>query len=243
MGLNILLAEDDIFFQEKIYSILKMANKKFNIFISESKEESLETAKKEPIDIFIIDIGLRESDGLDLAKEIRNIRKYYFSQIIIISIYDKYKLMAYTSVRCFTFISKNGNWEIELKAALAGLINNLEPLEEQKISMTAIDKTIILIDKKNILYFESKDHRVIVCTIDGTLELKYITHLNLLSTLGEFFIRCHKSYIVNISHISSINFKERIITIKKANTAIPIGRLYLEPTKKAFYKYLHNINI
>jgi two-component system LytT family response regulator len=55
--------------------------------------------------------------------------------------------------------------------------------------------------------------------------------------LDYLFIRVHKSYCINIDHISSINFRTRIITLNSA-VEVPFAR-----SKKKFLKHIFNASL
>jgi two-component system, LytTR family, response regulator len=100
----------------------------------------------------------------------------------------------------------------------------LEPL---KTSITLLiegrNKEIQL---DNILYFESIGNYLKVFFVEGSLKsvVVYDTLKNIInSTPSTFFIQTHKSYIVNINQIDSLN-KEKVILSEGIN--IPLGRKY-----------------
>lgn len=78
--------------------------------------------------------------------------------------------------------------------------------------------------KNDILFIESDKK---YCTIN-TVNKKYVLRTalkNLSSQLShENFIRIHRSYLINKSHITAIDTQNQNITIQ--NTEIPIGRFY-----------------
>lgn len=85
---------------------------------------------------------------------------------------------------------------------------------------------------KDILFFESREKRLCVhlqrreIPFPGTLE-------NLSQTLPEEFIRVHKSYIVNRTRISQVQFGQNLITLDNG-MMLPISRSYKADVKAVF---------
>ena len=48
----------------------------------------------------------------------------------------------------------------------------------------------------------------------------------LLSLLDDHFVQCHKSYVLNTSHIEYINKVENIVKLRNHSSLIPIGTKY-----------------
>lgn len=80
MEKTILLVEDNIKIRNFICATLE--NTEYKYFIAESGKEAIDIIKNEKPKITILDLGLPDIDGIDLIKEVR---KYYFNPIIILS--------------------------------------------------------------------------------------------------------------------------------------------------------------
>lgn len=68
-------------------------------------------AAKEPFHAFMLDINLEESDigdtsGLTFAAEVRGIRQYAFSPIVMITSLASLELRAYRELHCYQYIVK-----------------------------------------------------------------------------------------------------------------------------------------
>lgn len=95
-----------------------------------------------------------------------------------------------------------------------------------------IGASMYRIPTDSILYFESYDKKIYIHTLNQRIGF-YDSLANLENRLGKDFIRCHKSYIINRSKISSISFSE--MTIKMENGAqISISRTYKNMLKEIF---------
>lgn len=73
---SIILVEDDSMQREILKTMIHSIYESINIYEADSESSALEIIKNNDINMFFIDIGLKESSGLDLAMDIRKIPKY-----------------------------------------------------------------------------------------------------------------------------------------------------------------------
>lgn len=85
----------------------------------------------------------------------------------------------------------------------------------------------------NILYFESRDKKIYVCTVNEQYGF-YDTIERLMTVLPDDFVRCHRSFIVNINHIVKTAVSESTVYLED-DYSVPLSRSYKEAMKK--YKY------
>jgi len=78
----------------------------YGIYEADDKDEALKISNDNTIDIFYIDIGLKNSSGLDLAIELRKTYKYEFSWIIFLTTHVEYITQAFKEVHCYDYILK-----------------------------------------------------------------------------------------------------------------------------------------
>ena len=91
-----------------------------------------------------------------------------------------------------------------------------------------------------IVYLESEGHRIKIFTNIG----KYESYGKLDDVSMHFpnnFIRCHKSYLVNMFYIDKIQSKNHFLILKnEENTHIPISKMSYPIFRKRFYEYRMN---
>ena len=126
----------------------------------------------------------------------------------------------------------------------------MKPIEKDKL-FCALDRAVKSISKSekslifsvgntqkrvsacSILYVESFAHTINVTTTLETFKVK-MTMCDMEKTLGDGFVRCHRSYIVGIKHISSINKSEIVLD---CGITIPLSRSEQKAVHNSFIHY------
>jgi len=184
--------------------------------------------KKHKTDILFLDIQMDELNGLQLIDLLDN-----KPLIILTTAYEQYALKGY-ELNVTDYLLKPYSFERFMKAVnkATKIIDEHchlpEPSQDNnndKSSAYIFVKTEYRIQKifiSDILYIEGqKDYLKIVCSHDSIMTLlNFNTMLDMLPASN--FIRVHKSYIVAMDKIESIE-RERIIIHKER---IPIGDTY-----------------
>ena len=193
-------------------------------------EELLKAHKESAFDAVFLDIDMPGISGFDIAEELEN------TLIVFVTTHDE---LVYSSLkfRPFRFIRK-AHFESELPEALYAV--NAEILKRnagRKFPLKTTNGEVFL-DVGNIEYIEIYGHWLRVCVFGG----EFLECYGSLSTLEEQlayldFVRVHKSYLVNLKYIYSIE-KTQIILDDK--TAIPLSRYKSADVKQKFKNYLRS---
>lgn len=105
----------------------------------------------------------------------------------------------------------------------AKLFKSGEPAREKYITFTS-ERRRITLELDTILYIESRDYEVTVATTDGA---KHPTRMKISqweATLDDRFVRVHRSFIVNRSHITRLDAH----TVWLGELPIEVSRKYRE---------------
>ena len=96
------------------------------------------------------------------------------------------------------------------------------------------DNKIVIVEKKDILYFESVDDKVFAYTAEGVFETKFkLYELEQILPAKNFF-RANKAVIVNLNTIKSISpaFNGRFEAVLKNEYKVIISRSYVPKLKE-----------
>ncbi len=96
------------------------------------------------------------------------------------------------------------------------------------------DNKIVLVEKKDILFFESVDDKVFAYTLDDALETKFKLYELEQILPAKTFFRANKAVIVNINKIKSLSpaFGGRFEAVLKNGYRVIISRNYVPKLKE-----------
>lgn len=186
----------------------------------------------EKFDLLILDILMPGMNGIDLAKEIR--LKNTYCKIIFLTTSPEFALASY-KVDAFNYLLKPFSHE-EFESLLSKILFTLKKEKSTSIVLKVGGK-LIKVQTHNILYIESIKHIMNFHLRNGELLSCYGTmkEYNEILLSEKQFIRCHKSFIVNMDFVMSISSKDFVMVDK---TLIPISRQGYPIVKNA---YIQNV--
>lgn len=209
--IEILICDDDTYINNSLSSAIQKYLRRNNLQASimcfnsgEAIIQYLENAKQQSRLIFL-DIELGSISGIDVAHFIRHILEEHTSEIIYITGTYGYerKLFEFAPAG---FLAK----PIEDKSLSKVLSQVLKRMKLKRIKFFyeqfGIKKSVVL---DEILYFESFGRKIYFHSRNRE-DWFYKKISTLVSELNEYpqFIQTHRSYIVNLNHVSSIGKKE-----------------------------------
>lgn len=181
-----------------------------------------------------MDIELDTKNGIQTAKEINQI--YPNCQIIYITNYIDYISDVYETSHVYYVLKQQ--IDRYLPSALLKASRTLETLKSPVLIVPTGREKIKLL-QNDIIYMErilrkteihTASQPSVVVTGDSLYELK--------ETLCPWFFFSHRSYLVNLRHITNINRK--YLTLSN-HSQIPVSRSHYEDVKKGFARYAFNL--
>jgi len=203
--------------------------------------EAIDVIQKEKIDLIFLDINMPDVSGIELIKNIDN--KPF---VIFTTAYSEYAVEGF-ELNAVDYLVKPFLFERFFKAVnkayeLFNLKNKKQPIKVVESNSTVQDFIFVKADYssikiflKDILYLEGLKDYVKIHTVEKKL-LTLITMKKIEEKLpSSNFIRVHRSFIVALDKIESIQRNRIIIN----NVRIPVGNSY----KEDFYKRIDEINL
>ncbi len=166
--------------------------------------------------IYFLDIDLNsDMNGMKLAQQIRLFDPRGF--IIFITAHSELSYMTFQyRVEAMDFVLKDNPAEVKVKIREC-LLNAMERYTLQtnkthKVYTIETGGRKISVDYNDIFFFETSGniHKVILHAKNRQIEFSG-TIKELAATLGDSFVRCHRSFLVNKRNIKEIDAKNRII--------------------------------
>jgi DNA-binding LytR/AlgR family response regulator len=205
--MNILIVEDDKIQRKNLKKMIQEIDKNLFIYEAQEKDEALKISNDNTIDIFYIDIGLRNSSGLDLAIELRKLHKYEFSWIIFLTTHVEYITQAFKEVHCYDYILKPYDKEklidVSKRIVLRGKNNAI--VERKYAIFDLKDGVFVKIYVDEIIFIEVNIRTCTLHTQKGKYQVKGLSLKQALKlTNSKYIIQSHKSFAVNINYIVKI---------------------------------------
>lgn len=223
---NFVLYEDAKAMREKYKKVIfkLIGNNNNNYKIIEIDKYDLETEEKlNSIDgnkIYLLDVEVPGKSGLDLARQIRNSGDWS-SQIIVITSHEQYSNIGYTSkLLMLDFISKYSDIDKELREALEvalGIFNT------QKSLSFSLNGELYQIPYSQILYIEKSlnNNNCKIITSDGEYFARdTIQHLEKALANDQRFMKTHRSCIVNLNNVTSVDLVNNTIFFPNKQTEL-----------------------
>lgn len=196
--------------------------------------------KKGDIDLLFLDIEMPTLDGMELLKSLQNPPK-----VIITTAYRDYAVESF-ELSVVDYLLKPIPFQRFVKA-----VNKVVPKENeanQQITTSTsvqlngnerpeamfikVDKRIVKINFSDILFIESLKDYIRIHTLAGTF-VTYQTMNGIGDILpAEQFARIHKSFIVSIAKVTSIEAGDLIVSGK----SLPVGRSFRDGILEKIYK-------
>lgn len=238
---NILVLEDNAVQRKILVETIRQMGEHFIIYEGDSEKEGLEIANEREISLFYVDISLKDSSGLDFAKKLRTMDKYKLTWIVFITTYVKHMLEAFKKVHCYDYIIKPYKKE-KIKEVTLNLLENEKQkytklIDEKKYVVFNIGGILLKICVDDIIFIEVYLRIFIIHTKTGKYEAKNTSLRKIKEQMKEFdFIQVHKSYIVNLKLVKSIDRSICPWNMQFENYKeyVPIGNKFKDDVLKEF---------
>lgn len=179
------------------------------------------------IDLLLLDIHMPKLSGIDFLKTLKNP-----PMVIFTTAYSDYALEGY-ALDIIDYLVKPIPFDRFLKAVQKArdfhtLKLKAETPSTQDYFFIKCDHKFEKVNFKDVLYVEAMQNYCIIHVPDRKM-ITYITFSGLESQLpGDQFLKVHKSFLVSLGKIKSVDSNEIII----ANSRIPISRSLKEEVMK-----------
>lgn len=232
---EIAVCEDNIQDLARLRAVMNEISVPYSFTVSEyqSAEELLSDIEsgRRHFDILFIDIYLKGISGIEAAVRIRGKNENVL--LIFVSTSEEFYREAF-DVYAFHYLIKPVNaadfapvFEKALRAADNSRDNILEITYRGKSH---------LLKYSDIVYISSSNHKLCIYLADGSETYCY-SKLDVLASQikSDLFVRCHKSFMVNLSHIREMT-SEGFRTDN--GVLIPISRTYFASARESYHRSL-----
>ena len=234
MKLKIAICEDEyniqFLLEDFVQEVLNGYNLEYEIEVYSNGEEFCRKLKKNDFDLLFLDIELKEMNGIEVSKFIRETKGDETIQIAYVSGKTGYALELF-EYRPINFLVKPVVSE-DIKKVIDKLLlltNQYEELFRYKKGTSSY-----MVPLQDIIYFSSRGRKVTIHKKDGNDEF-YDTMNHIYSQLeGKRFLFVHKSYIINCLYIKLLEYSQITLT---GNIKIPISQSRRQSIRAEFLSF------
>ena len=169
--------------------------------------------------LYFLDVDLNaDINGIELAEKIRRADPRGYIIFITVHADDMHLTFKY-KVEALDYIIKGDFNEIEkkIRECIANVYEkHTSRADKNKFVFRIADNRVISLDADKILFFETvktAPRKVSVYSADSRYEF-YAKLDEIEKRLGDDFFRCHRSYIVNIKNIETLNLSANKVIMK-----------------------------
>ncbi|MEO9483929.1 MAG: LytTR family DNA-binding domain-containing protein [Ekhidna sp.] len=216
---------------------------------AESVQEAIEKIKASKPDIIFLDIQLGEERSFSILKEINHAEH----KIIFVTAFEQYAVDAFR-FSAVDYILKPVDPDLlvgaveratqqledeDLKSNLDVLVHNLseDDRKHKKLVLSTMDM-VHLVELNEIIWCQSEGNYTNFGLINGNTLLISKTLKEYDAQLSGYgFMRVHKSYLVNLDHLSAFHKKEGGFLIMSDGAKIPVAVRKKEEFMKVFDRW------
>lgn len=237
VGARILIVEDDPLFLASMRALLTGSGYLVRGSLS-STDASLDR-EIAAADLVILDLSMPQRDGFDILKQIRETPSTRNKPVLMLTAHDpmNYRLRGLT-LGADDYVVKPPNHQ-ELLLRISGLLRRSSCVSQPAGGRVMIDQGSggrTFVEARDIIYIEAARNYCYVHTYEGR-KLTSASIGQLEETLGERFVRAHRSYLVNPAAVRSAKWQSKSAYVLELdspdNAVVPVSRAYRESVRVA----------
>lgn len=229
---SILILEDDLIQSDTIKKLLSARHTSWNIYTAKSYKEAEELLKSVKFGLFLLDIELskkeNEPDGIDFGRKIRNMQGYKHIPVIFITGMADKVLSALQEIHCASYLVKPFSPKQLAEAVEYATETEDESSEELLLKDSSGVYQRVL--PGSILYLEACGKNILIHTETYMVTIANYSVNKIQEMLPDYFIRCHRKYIINGKKLASYDKSTQMIHIGRSS--IPVGRKHKDELER-----------
>ena len=182
-----------------------------------------------PCDVLIADIRLGDDE---LANGIRAVRELFgrgcATQVIYLTGYIEYCTEVYETDHVY-FLTKP-ICQVDFDRALARAVEGLKHAASENL-MVKHGHTVIAVPCGEVTFIESRLRKLEIHTVDGVHDT-YGTIPDIMGALPRGFVRTHKSFVVNLAHVTRLDPDEFVL---RSGEVVPVSKRRKREVREAFF--------
>ncbi|MCI8530387.1 MAG: response regulator transcription factor [Lachnospiraceae bacterium] len=212
-----------------------------NFFLKKNKEIHLRTFLSGEellnydgqIDILFLDIQMKDMDGMETARKLRQNKFHGF--LIFITVLKEMVFQSF-EVEAYDYLVKPVD-EKQFEKTMERLYASMQNASEDSLLVQRGYEGRI-IPKDEIVFCEIIDRKIYLHLVSGEVVDYYERIENLETKLNNHFFRCHRSYLIHLKHLKG--YKNGTAYMDNGGE-VPVSRLRSKEFSQVVLQYMKNI--
>lgn len=232
---QILICDDDASYREILtFKIEKLLRETLQVEAQVIGVETLDQVRAQlgnGADILFLDVMLRQENTVDYLMQNQHLLHGVPCVLMTAFPVETYNL---SEVDCCYYLIKSRMTDEQLLRALKRALNQLTK-KEQDFEIVRVGSANYTVNFQDLLYAETFNNNLMLHMLDGKQMTIYSTLKKFTQTLPPNFLRCHKSFMVNMNHIGG--FEPHCFTLRTGEK-IPIPPKKYAEVVQAYRNYM-----
>lgn len=229
--LSVAIIEDELEAQRVLVKLISNLYPAITVKgVADNYNDGLKLVQNSNPDILFIDINLGKKTGLELVQELKLLHQN-LPIIIFTTAYDQYILDA-LRLESFDYLTKP-----IFKEDLSSCISRLRSkLNQTKFINVNTHNGILKVDLNKLIYLQADGaYTTLTCDDRDVVCSKSLGYFEKELANNSSFVRCHKSFIVNIMKVKTVQLSDSTIILSNSET-ISFSRSYKKEFLDKFKK-------
>lgn len=225
---RILILEDEMHSRTALEKMLKNISAEITVdAAADLAEARLLLDSTVSFDLFFLDVNLApdetgDTSGILFAEEIRNMRQYEFTPLVMITSVAGLEMEAYRRLHCYQYVVKP-YVRSEVEEIVRKVLFHLHA-EKRASIMVKRNGINYKIFCDEIMFCRAIPRGVCICLKNEQMEVPYLSIHKLLEKLpGDLFFQCHRTFIVNRNAVKYYDLVNQVIQVEGSPEWIDIG--------------------
>ncbi len=190
-------------------------------------------------DLFFLDVNLTpgeegDTSGIRFAEEIRSIRKYEFTPLVMITSVAGLEMEAYRRLHCYQYVVKP-YIQSEVEEIVRKVLFHLHAGTRPSI-MVKRNGVNYKIFCDEIMFCRAIPRGVCLQLKNEQIEVPYLSIHKLLEKLPEgMFFQCHRTFVVNRNAVKYYDLVNQVIQVEGSSEWIDIGVTFKPEVRRILY--------
>lgn len=228
---QVLILEDQKEAREALQKIVSEVSGEICVCAAATLREAEELLAREgKFHLFLLDINLKEQDptdasGMIFAGNVRAIREYAFTPIVMITSVAALEVEAFRQIQCYQYLVKPFQRE-DVERVVRKVLLHVERPKEESI-LVKKDGINYRIFCDEILFCKAIRRGVSLYLKKERMDVPYLTIRQLTERLpADQFLQCHRMYIINKKQVEYYDLVNQMIKMNGCAETVEIGVTY-----------------